>query len=361
MRWSLVPRIVALLAVVLLGVYYIAVDVLGYHLGDQPYKVSVMLSRAGGLYPEGDVTYRGVPVGKVTKLDLSPGGVRAELQIGHGIRIPADSNAAVRQLSSLGEQYIDLVPTATRGPYLHNGSVIPENRTSVPLPIGTFLHDTGTLVSGINPSDIHTLEQVLSAGFNDNTDLRQVVVSGQSLARALIAAATGTTYLIQDGHSILNTALATDQQFAQFNSAIEQLTNTFKDSDANLQSLLSNGAAAAQGANSLLTQDSSAIENLVSGFGNAGSVSLAYQQAVQALFAVLPVVATDLSSLGRGGQLSGELGLNTDETVCPYTPDDQQALPTQRTSQAPLSNTCSLTAPDLLQRGAQNAPVVPGS
>ena len=71
MRWSLVPRMVALALVVLAGVYYIAVDVLGVNLGAQPYTVTVMLPRAGGLYAEGDVTYRGVPVGKVSSLVLS--------------------------------------------------------------------------------------------------------------------------------------------------------------------------------------------------------------------------------------------------------------------------------------------------
>jgi phospholipid/cholesterol/gamma-HCH transport system substrate-binding protein len=359
MRWSLVPRIAALALVVLAGVYYIAIDVLGYHVGAQPYHVSVLLPRAGGLYPEGDVTYRGVPVGKVTNLDLSTTGVKAELDIDHGVRIPADSRAAVRQLSALGEQYIDLVPAGTAGPYLHPGSVIPESRTTVPLQIGTFLHDTGTLVSAINPSDIQTLEQFLTTGFGGtDTDLRQLIGSGQTLADALIAAQQGSSELINDGSTILHTALNTGQEFAAFNAAIEQITATFKSSDSDLQSLITNGNAAAQNANPALAEDSASIEQLISGFGSAGTASLAYQQAVQALFAVLPVVASDLSSVGSNGELRGELGLNTNETVCPYVPGSQQALPTQSTGTAALNNQCSITAPDLLQRGAQNAPVV---
>jgi phospholipid/cholesterol/gamma-HCH transport system substrate-binding protein len=351
---------VALLLVVVGGLYYIAIDVLGFHLGAQPYTVSVVLPRAGGLYPEADVTYRGVPVGKVAKLQLSTSEVRVELQIKHGVHIPVGSSAHVRQLSSLGEQYMDLVPYANGAPYLHNGSVIPENRTTVPLPIGTVLHDTGALVAGIDPADIHTVEQVLASGFTGSgTDLRRIIVTGQSLAEALIAAQSGTLLLVNDGNTILHTALATSDQFARFNAAINQLTATFKNSNREVAALLSNGSAAAQGIDSLLIHDSNSLQAFVANFGAAGSVSYQYKQAVQALFAVLPVVASDLSAVGSGGQLRGELGLNTAETVCPYVPSSQQAVPTQPTGSASLNNTCSITAPDLLQRGAQNAPVVP--
>ncbi|HLI23442.1 MAG TPA: MlaD family protein, partial [Acidimicrobiales bacterium] len=150
MRWSLVPRMVALAVVVVLGVYYIGVDVLGLRAGRQPYVVSVLLPRAGGIYTEANVTYRGVPVGTVERLDLSVRGVRVELAINPGVRIPADTRAEVRELSALGEQYMDLVPQRPGGPWLHGGSVIPESRASVPVAVGAALADLGSLVNSIN-------------------------------------------------------------------------------------------------------------------------------------------------------------------------------------------------------------------
>jgi phospholipid/cholesterol/gamma-HCH transport system substrate-binding protein len=360
MRWSLVPRMVALALVVLGGVYYIAVDVLGFNLGARPYTVTVMLPRAGGLYAEGDVTYRGVPVGKVSNLVLSTSGVAAKLQIKHGVQIPAQTSADIRQLSAIGEQYIDLVPTSTTGPYLHNGSVIPASDTTEPLPVGQVLSDSASLVKGINPTDIQTIEQILTTGFNGSApDLRRIIVTGQSLAQALIGAATGTVELVNDGNTVLHTALLTNQDWSRFNAAIAQLTSTFRGSNADLAALLQNGASAAQGVDSVLSADSQALEKFIGGFGSAGSVSLQYQEAVHALFSALPVVAGDLSSLGSNGVLSGELGINTNETVCPYIPASQQAQPTARVNTVALNNTCHITAPNLLQRGAQYAPVVP--
>jgi phospholipid/cholesterol/gamma-HCH transport system substrate-binding protein len=362
MRWSLVPRIVALLLVVFGGFYYIAVDVLGYNLGPRPYTVTVMLPRAGGLYAEGDVTYRGVPVGQVSHLVLTQTGVQAKLEIKHGTQIPAQTTANIRQLSAIGEQYIDLVPTSSTGPYLHNGSVIPASATTEPLPIGQVLSDSGALVSGINTNDIATLEKILTSGFSNTApDLRRIIVTGQSFARALIGAQAGTVELVNDGNTVLHTALATNQQFAHFTAAIAQLSGTFRKSNADVRSILLNGSAAANGVDSVLKSDSAAIEGFVSGVGKAGTVSLQYQEAVHAVFQMLPIVAGDLSSLGANG-LQGELGINTDEPICGYGPTGhavQPAVPTQALSGAALDNTCQSSASNMLQRGAQTSPVVP--
>lgn len=359
MRWSLAPRIVALAAVALVGVYYIGVDVLGVGLfGRPPYTVLVVLPRAGGLYAQGDVTYRGVPVGKVEHLQLHLDDVVAQLGIDPGVRIPANTSAHVRELSALGEQYLDLVPNGADGPDLHAGSVIPEAKTTVPDPIGTVLGNVAALVKGINPRDIQTLEAVLYPGFTGTgPDLHTIITTGQSLAQALIAAAPATVQLIIDGNTVLQAALATNGDFAHFTSALDRLTKTFANANADIQALLVNGVTAENQINPLLTNNSTAIQQLVANLGSAGSVSLAYQPAVQALFAVLPVVSGELASVGTNGQIRGEVTLNTDHTVCPYIPAAQQTPPTQATGPANLDNTCHLSAPDLLQRGAQNAPM----
>jgi phospholipid/cholesterol/gamma-HCH transport system substrate-binding protein len=357
----------ALVAVIVLGVYYIGVDVLGIDLGAQPYTVKVMLAQAGGVYAAADVTYRGVDVGHVSSLHLVPNGVQVDIAIKHGVRIPADTSANVRQLSALGEQYLDLVPANADGPYLHNGSVIAAARTTIPVPIGTALTDLGQLVKSINPTDIQTIETILDQGFSGtNVDLRNIVVNGQALANALVNAAPGTLELVEAGNTVLKTAQATNGDFNTFTTQLEGLSGTFAAANANVKSLFDNGVAAVNGLNPLLTSDNSSIEGLVSNLGAAGSVSLAYAPAVQALFAVLPVVSDDLASVGSIGAnnqvtINGVLGLNTENTVCPYVLGADQALPTQSTSATapPLNNTCSISAPDLLQRGAEHAPVVP--
>ena len=71
------------------------------------YTVTVQLPQAGGLYPGGNVTYRGVTVGRVQDVRLTNTGAEAVLQMNSNIDIPAtDLAAEVHSVSAVGEQYV---------------------------------------------------------------------------------------------------------------------------------------------------------------------------------------------------------------------------------------------------------------
>src|SRR5580700_2902260 len=132
MRRSLVPRMVALAVVIVVGVYYIAFDVMQYRVTSRPFPVTVLMPSAGGLYSGADVTYRGVQVGTVTALDLRAGGVGVQVSIDAGRHVPDNGPVRVKELSALGEQYLDFQPTRGSGPDLRSGSVVPANRVVLP-------------------------------------------------------------------------------------------------------------------------------------------------------------------------------------------------------------------------------------
>ncbi len=72
--------------------------------------VTLELPETGGLYRFSNVTYNGVQIGTVTKVELTPNGVRATLSLDRSPKVPADLVAAVRSVSAIGEQYVDLQP-----------------------------------------------------------------------------------------------------------------------------------------------------------------------------------------------------------------------------------------------------------
>src|SRR5690349_24867626 len=95
----------------------IAVGVLaytGFHYADLVrvvglrgyYTVQMDLSNSGGIFPNGDVTYRGVSEGRVGTLQLTPTGVIAELNISSSAPpIPARLLAVVDVLSAYVEVF----------------------------------------------------------------------------------------------------------------------------------------------------------------------------------------------------------------------------------------------------------------
>src|SRR3954470_7499471 len=125
---AVIVKVTIFMVVTLLGVGYVTVKYLG--LGQRVvghgYTSYVDLADSGGIFPSASVTYRGVEVGKVGAISLRDDGIRVALQLDGKHKIPEQTRAVIGNGSAIGEQYIDLQPEGSTGPYLHQGSVIPQ-------------------------------------------------------------------------------------------------------------------------------------------------------------------------------------------------------------------------------------------
>ena len=118
-RGSEVKKNMVLSQIVVFGVISIVIvsytlfNLLGVRLTNQPYSLTVQLPTGGGIFGGAEVAYRGVEVGRVSSVHLRPDGVTLGLKIDHGTQIPRNSVAHIYDLSAVGEQYVDLVPSVT--------------------------------------------------------------------------------------------------------------------------------------------------------------------------------------------------------------------------------------------------------
>jgi len=357
---SVAWRMGLLAAAFLAALAYILVDVVGLRLGAQPYTVKVVLPTGGGLYPGAYVTYRGIDVGRVTSMTLERDDVVAAAAIDPGIRIPADSTAHVRDLSAVGEQYLDLVPpprTLADAATLRAGSRIGPTHVTTPISIGRLLADLGSLVASIDPTDLHQLTQALGSGFTGTgAALRAITVTGQELVAALQAAEPATVTLIDQADPLLRTALASTTDLTNLVQGFDQLTAQLQASVGDLSALLSNGVAVEAQVTPLLQQDTASVTGLLKASQPLLGVTLASQPAVQALLGVLPVFAGNIAGVASNGSVGIEIRYDTTEPVCPYTGGGQMPEPTQVTSGAALGLRCTQQEPGMLLRGANEAP-----
>ena len=131
--------IITLLGVSFVGARYARLDRAIY---DKSYSVTAQFPDSGGIFAGGEVTYRGVGIGKVSKLELTDEGVDVVLDIENTYdEIPSDALAVVGNRSAVGEQYVELQPQRDKGPYLHDGSVIKTENTQIPIATDTLLTD----------------------------------------------------------------------------------------------------------------------------------------------------------------------------------------------------------------------------
>lgn len=358
MKRNLLPRIIALGVVVLLGGYYIIINVLQIRIGDSPIDVTVQLARAGGVYTNADVTYRGVSVGTVLAVDVEPQGVSVRLRLKDGTRIPSDVDASIRQLSAIGEQYVDLIPASDAGPMLRDGAVIPAGRATVPVPIGDALNNLSGLLNSLDPKSLATVRSFLVTGFSGTgPDLRTLISSSQTLTRALSAAQPQTERLIVDGTPTLETLNATNGDVAAYLSNLNQLSAQFAKSDADIRALINQGGPATGQLSTLFADIRANLAGTLEGFAAGSQEVLRYQPQVQEIFRLLPIVALDLRDITAGGTLRNELLINVGQNVCTYLGADQLPVPNQTTTAVDIDNRCGRGyQPDLLQRGADVVP-----
>jgi phospholipid/cholesterol/gamma-HCH transport system substrate-binding protein len=179
--------ILTIIAILVLGVYYLRVPSL---IGIGQYKLYADLPRSGGLYATANVTYRGTQIGKVTSVEPTEKGARAEMSIDSKYKIPADATANVHSVSAIGEQYLDLVSTGNPGQYLSAGQSVGNidvnrvpsevgpaldaaNRGLAVLPkekIDSLLTETSEAVGGLGPALQRLVDSTtnIAQGFKDN-------------------------------------------------------------------------------------------------------------------------------------------------------------------------------------------------
>ena len=98
-RRSVKVQLVAFAAITLLAVSFLSARYvgLGQRLFGGGYVVTADFADSGGIFSGAEVTYRGVQVGRVDHLRLTPGGVLVDLRLNDGTHVPTDAGRGRRR------------------------------------------------------------------------------------------------------------------------------------------------------------------------------------------------------------------------------------------------------------------------
>ncbi|MGV9567596.1 MCE family protein [Streptomyces sp. NPDC003480] len=357
-------QLLAFATVTALGVSYVGARYTGLvddvlHRG---YTVRADFAESGGVFPGAEVTYRGVPVGRVGDLQLTGSGVSVALKIEDGApRIPADTLAVVADRSAVGEQYVDLQPRRSGGPYLTDGSPIPRSSTRTPLPVTDLVLSLDRLVNSVGKDDLRvTVDELGKAFAGTGPNLSRLVDSGNALVESASGSLPQTVSLIEDSRKVLKTQADQGSAIKSFSRDLATLTEQLKSSDGDLRRLIGNTAPAAQQLDSLLKSTRPHVPVLLANLVSGGQITLARLPGVEQALVTLPLtVAGSYTVIPGDGSTHFGLTVNADDP-----PACTQGYGTQRrdpadTGTRPANTGARCTAPrgsTTSVRGAQNAP-----
>ncbi|MER5179412.1 MlaD family protein [Streptomyces sp. NPDC002896] len=357
-------QLIAFATVTAVGVSYVGSQYTG--LGDSllgsGYTVRADFADSGGIFPGAEVTYRGVPVGRVGELRLSgDDGVSVALKLDDGTRIPANTLAVVANRSAVGEQYVDLQPRGSGGPYLLDGSTIHRSDTRVPLPTTDLILSLDRLVNSVGRDDLRvTVDELGEAFAGTGPNLSRLVDSGNKLVESASDSLPETISLIEDSRKVLKTQADQGSSIKSFSRDLADLTGELKKSDGDLRKLIGNTPPAAEEVNSLLKSTRPDLPVLLANLISGGQVTLARLPGVEQALVTFPVVVAGSYTVIPGdGTTHFGLVLNADDPpACTQGYGTQRRDPSD-TSTREANTNARCTAPrgsKTSVRGAQNAP-----
>jgi len=304
------------------------------------YSVTVELPQSGGLYPNGNVTYRGTEVGRVNRIDLTDTGVAVVLSLRSDIPIPSDLDAQVHSQSAAGEQYVALLPRSAASAPLEDGDVIPLPRTSVPPDINSLLDASNKGLQAIPHDNLKTLiDDSYTAVGGLGPEIARIVKGSTQLTIDARKNLDSLTALIDQSPAVLDTQTDTSDAVAAWSAHLANITGQMRSSDAALAGILVNGGAAADEARQLFDRLQPTLPILLANLVSIGEVAIAYQPSIEQALVLLPQGTAMVQGIAmanvntkqdyKGSYLDFNLNFNL-PPVCAtgFLPAEQQRVPT---------------------------------
>lgn len=330
--------LVSLVAGTVMAVGYMRVPALLF--GVDRYTVTVDLPDASGLYDNGNVTYRGVEVGKISDVRLTDTGAQVILSLKSSIPIPSDLDAEVHSQSSVGEQYVALLPRNGQSAPLKNGDVVSIDRTSVLRDVGSLLDVTDRSLQAIPRDNLKTVVDESYRAFGGlGQDIHRIVEGSSNLASDARRNLDALTTLIDQSPAVLDSQVDTADSIKAWATHLATISQQVSANDEAVTGIIQNGGPAASEARQLVDELRPTLPLLLANLVSVGQVALTYQPNIEQLLVLVPQGVAIMQAIGLAdrtakGPLAGGamLGLHLQVNSPPpcttgFLPAQQRRVP----------------------------------
>ncbi|TDC68616.1 MCE family protein [Actinomadura sp. GC306] len=316
---GIILQLIAFAVITVVGVAIVSVNYIGLGRGvlGREYVAWVDLTDSGGVFTNAEVTYRGVPVGRVGPIELTKDGIKVKLELRRGERIPREgTKAVVANRSAVGEQYIDLVPARKGGPYLDEGDpyTIPRERTTLPVSTADLLRNVDALVGSVNTEDLGIIVDELNNAFSGSAeDLQSLLDDTDRILQTMDESYPDTKRLLDNSVTVLDTQRGQAANIRGFARNLNELTTSLRNDDPALRRTVDSVPGAVDETHKAIHQLAPTLPVLLANLTTTGQVISSRKAGLRSLFILYPVTVAGAQTVtpGDGTQHLG-LALNID-------------------------------------------------
>ncbi|MFN2589790.1 MAG: MCE family protein [Actinomycetota bacterium] len=258
-------NVAVFLALAAVLVVYIFISLLFIRGGAGTLRVEA--ANATGIEPLNDVTMRGVPVGIVGSVELTPKGTAMiELILDEGVRVPSGTKAALVRRSAIGDPTLELTPGT--GPPMRNNDLIPMSATSTPPDPEETIEILARVLHAVPSRDLSTLvAELADAVRGRGADLATLSEAGADLPEALLEVKSELESLIVNGPKVTSVLADNADTIADDLAQTAALADILRDERFNLRDLSTNGANFAEVFTDLIVKDKANLACLIADLG----------------------------------------------------------------------------------------------
>ncbi|MCW2795921.1 MlaD family protein [Nocardioides sp.] len=354
-------RIAAFLVLSAVGIVYIAANYLGFvdRVLGRGITVHATLPTSGGLYEGSEVTYRGVKIGKVSKMEATRDGVTLTLGLEDGTKLPLDSPMYVHNLSAVGEQYLDFEPPDDKGPYAENGSTIAGSAESLPVDESDLLIELNQFVSSVDKANLQVVVRELGDLFeNTGRPLQQLLDNGQRFVHEAAAHTAETIRLLDTGRTVLATQQGQGENIRSFAKDLRGITDALAGSDKDLRTTLQLTPGAVTEVDQLLKDLEPTLPVLLGNAISINQVVVSHLAGVEQLLVTYPRTIS-AGFTGTPGDGYGHVNLQFDNSVQPCTKGYKPPStwrPASDLTDSPIYPAQCASGPPYVMRGPTHSP-----
>ncbi len=304
----------------------IALAINSLNFGDR--TVHADFTQAAQLGSGDQVTVAGVPVGQVTSVQLAGDHVAVTLSIEHSVRLGADTTAAIKLTTLLGNRYVELDP-AGAGALPADG--ISLSHTMVPYDLESALADATTTFDQVDADQMAKALTDLSGQLNGLPQLVPSVMQNVRTLSGIIAARRGQIGAVLQSTSRLTTVLQAQQQ--NLGVLFTQGTDLLREILSRKQAIESMVAATATLVNELTpltVNDQPDIQSLLANLNQMIGMLSRHDDLLRNILQILPVPWRSWTDLTGGGpelDANASNGAFVDAFMCALVGRAQVHLP----------------------------------
>jgi phospholipid/cholesterol/gamma-HCH transport system substrate-binding protein len=326
-------------------------------------RLTAYFTATKGLYPGDDVRILGVRVGAVDTITPQGTEVRIDFHLDHDDAVPADAQAVILAPTLVTARYIQLTPAYTGGPVMASGTVIPVDRTAVPVEFDQTTQQLSRLAQSLGPDGANrdgSLSRLLTVSANN---LRgqggnlHTTLTGLSQTMGILSDKRDQIFGTVRNLQVFTTALASsDQQIVEFGRRLADVSQLLDDNRHQLGQALDQLNSAAGNIDQFVKDNRGRLGESVDRLGDLTGVLAQQRPALEQILQIAPGTLSNLYNIYDpvGNSLTGAVGVanlqSPAELVCSgigsaASMSPAQAAKTCVTTIGPLLNLLKINYP----------------